>query len=278
MTVGNPLDLPSSPGLVDTHCHLGVLEAAGTLQQALDEAWASGMAGIIAVGLNLEDSLRCASIAEQEANVFFSVGWHPTEPAAPDPAEVRELEALLTHPKAVAVGEIGLDYYWRAGYHEVPSGIQKRSLAVLCELASGHDKPLLLHVRDAQDEIFAALGDGVEERGGIMHCFSGGKAHMQASLRHNFAISFAGPVTFRPNRELRELAGEVPADMYVVETDSPYLSPHPLRGRPNTPARVAITASTVAEARGISLADVCTESTANARRILRLDKWVKPVG
>jgi len=164
--------------LVDTHCHLALLDERGLLHQAIDGAAAAGIAHIVSVGLNLEDSDRNREIAEAHPGVTFSVGWHPHEPRAPDPRQLDALGELLDHPRAVAVGEVGLDLFFRPGYHEVPLDVQLRSLRAMLELALAHDKPVLVHDRDAHDEVCGAIAD-VGAADGIMHCFSGDLGHAQ---------------------------------------------------------------------------------------------------
>jgi TatD DNase family protein len=253
--------------LVDTHCHLVLLADQGLLNAALDGAHAAGVEVIVSVGLNLEDSIRNQALADQHAGVYFSVGWHPHEKAPPDTMQQRELAALLTHPKAVAVGEIGLDQYWRPGYHEAPLDVQQRSLHSMLELADASAKPVLVHDRDAHTEILTALHAHPRVRG-VMHCFTGDAAHARRCAEIGFLISFSGIVTF-PNAEaIKEAARVVGDDGYVVETDSPFLSPAPHRGRVNLPERVAVTAETVAALRGVGGGVVREQTTGNARALL----------
>jgi TatD DNase family protein len=261
--------------LVDTHCHLVLLADQGLLNTALEGAQAAGVEVIVSVGLNLEDSIRNQALADQHAGVYFSAGWHPHEKAAPDAAQQRDLAALLTHPKAVAVGEIGLDQYWRSGYHEVPLDVQQRSLHTMLELADASAKPVLVHDRDAHSEVLNALHEHPRVRG-VMHCFTGDAAHAKRCAEIGFLISFSGIVTF-PNAEpIKEAARAVGDDGYIVETDSPFLSPAPHRGRVNLPERVAVTAEAVAALRGVPGSVVREQTTANARALLGIA--VQPAG
>jgi TatD DNase family protein len=246
---------------------LVLLADQGLLNAALEGAQAAGVEVIVSVGLNLEDSIRNQAIADQHAGVYFSVGWHPHEKSAPDPAQQRDLAALLTHPKAVAVGEIGLDQYWRPGYHEVPLEVQQRSLHTMLELADAHAKPVLVHDRDAHSEILAGLQAHPRVRG-VMHCFTGDAEHAKRCADMGFLISFSGIVTF-PNAEpIKAAARAVGDDGYVVETDSPFLSPAPYRGRVNLPERVAVTAAAVATLRGVTEDLVREQTTTNAQALL----------
>ncbi|MFZ0130419.1 MAG: TatD family hydrolase [Candidatus Dormiibacterota bacterium] len=255
------------PPLVDTHCHLVLLEERGLLDAALEGAASAGVDEIISVGLNLEDSERNRRIAEEHTGVYFTCGWHPHEPAAPDGRQLDALAALLRHPKAVAVGEVGLDLFFRPGYHEVPLDIQQRSFQAMLELARDAGKPVLIHDRDAHDEVLAALGD-VPGSTGIMHCFSGDAAFARRCAERGLIASFSGIVTFPRTENIQDAARSVADDGFVVETDSPFLSPVPERGKPNLPERVAITAATVARLRGASVADVRAATTRTAHRVL----------
>jgi len=259
--------LAGTTPLVDTHCHLVLLADQGLLQAALEGAQAAGVEVIVSVGLNLEDSIRNQALVDQYPGVYFSVGWHPHEKSAPDASQQRDLAALLTHPKAVAVGEIGLDQYWRPGYHEVPLEVQQRSLHTMLELADAHAKPVLVHDRDSHDEVLTALQQHPRVRG-VMHCFTGDAEYATRCADIGFLISFSGIVTF-PNAEpIKEAARAVGDDGFVVETDSPFLSPVPYRGRVNLPERVAVTAAALASLRGVAELVVREQTTANARELL----------
>lgn len=255
------------PPLVDTHCHLVLLEERGLLDQALEGASAAGVDEIISVGLNLVDSDRNRQIAERHAGVYFTCGWHPHEPAAPDARQLDALAELLRHPKAVAVGEVGLDLFFRPGYHEVPLDIQQRSFRMMLELAGDAGRPVLIHDRDAHDEVLAAVGEVPGSRG-VMHCFSGDAAFARRCAQSGFVASFSGIVTFPRAEGIQDAARTVAADGFVVETDSPFLSPVPERGKPNLPGRVAITAAAVARLRDVPVEEVRAATTRTAHRIL----------
>ncbi len=257
------------PTLVDTHCHLVLLNERGLLDAALEGASAAGVDQIISVGLNLEDSDRNRLMAERYPDVYFTCGWHPHEKTAPDTKEIEALAELLCHPKAVAVGEVGLDLFFRPGYHEVPLSVQERSFRSMLELARDARKPVLIHDRDAHDEVLAAVSR-VPGSHGVMHCFSGDSAHALRCAEHGFIASFSGIVTFPRSDPVQGAARAVAADGFVVETDSPFLSPVPERGKPNLPERVAITAAAVARLRGETVEEVRAATTRTARRVLGL--------
>ena len=261
-----------APALVDSHCHLQVVAeraGAGAVERALERAAAAGVVQVICPGLNLEDSDRCREIAEAHAGVFFTVGWHPHERTAPDAAQRRALEELLGHPRAVGVGEVGLDQYWRPGYHETPLEVQRAALHQMLELASAHSLPAVIHDRDSHDEVLTAL-EAVAGVRAVMHSFTGDPVHARLCRERGFLLSFSGIVTFPRSEAIQAAAREVDAGGYLVETDSPFLAPVPHRGRPNTPAFVAATAAAVARLRGVDPATVAAETTAGARRLFAL--------
>jgi TatD DNase family protein len=262
-------DTAPSRALVDTHCHLVLLEERGLLDAAFESAAEAGVEQIVSVGLDVADSERNRVIAETHDNVWFTVGWHPHQRHAPDPAELVALDELLGHPRAVAVGEIGLDLFFRPGYHDTPLDEQQRSMHTMLELARSHDKPVVVHDRDAHDEVLAAIAahPGVC---GVMHCFSGDAAFARACVAAGYTISFSGIVTFPRSDAQQGAASAIGDDDYVVETDSPFLAPVPHRGRPNLPGYVAATAAAVARLRGVEDSLVRAQTTATARRLFRL--------
>ncbi|HEX6537786.1 MAG TPA: TatD family hydrolase [Candidatus Dormibacteraeota bacterium] len=260
-------DVPAA--LVDSHCHLVLLEERGLLQRALEGAAAAGVTQIVTVGVSLEDSEHNCAIAEAHDNVWFTVGWDPQQRHTPDSAEVKQLAALLRHPKAVAVGEVGLDLYFRPGYHETPVEVQQRSLRMMLELAVAHGKPVVIHDRDAHEQVLDAV-HAVPEARGVMHCFTGDAIHMRRCVERGFVVSFAGIVTFARTEALQQAAREAPPDAYVLETDSPFLTPVPHRGAVNIPERVADTAARVAELRGEPLDAVRRRTTITARALFGL--------
>jgi TatD DNase family protein len=255
--------------LVDSHCHLLLLEERGMLEESLAGAVAGGVEQIVTVGISLDDSDGNRRIAEQHPGVFFTVGWHPHEKTVPDAAQLRALAELLRHPRAVAVGEVGLDQYWRPGYHDVPIEAQRRSLRAMLELAVEHDKPVVIHDRDAHDEVLAALDDVPGVRG-VMHCFSGDAAFAAACVERGFLCSFAGTVTFPNSDGIQAAAASVGDEWLVVETDAPFLAPVPYRGRTNQPGYVGATCAAVARLRGASPDALARTATANARRLFAL--------
>ena len=215
------------------------------------------------------DSDRNRVIAEAHDNVWYTVGWHPHEPLAPDAAQLRALDELLGHPRAVAVGEIGLDLFFRPGYHDTPLDEQRRAMHAMLDLAGAHRKPVVVHDRDAHAEVLATIREHPAVRG-VMHCFSGDAVFAQECVAAGYAISFSGIVTFPRSEPIQAAAVAVGEHDYVVETDSPFLAPVPHRGRPNLPGYVAATAAAVARLRQVGEGEARAQSTATARRLFNL--------
>jgi TatD DNase family protein len=226
--------------VIDTHAHLGSLEDP---DQAVERAAQTGVARILTVGTDVEDGRRALELAERHDGVFAILGIHPHEAGTTTGADLAELRELLGHPKAVAVGETGLDWY----RDHAPRDDQRRVFAAQLELASKLGKPAVIHARAADDDTLAALAgfDGTV----VLHCFS--SPHMlPPALERGWFVSFAGNATFPKAVDLRLAATEVPAQRILAETDSPYLAPQPVRGRRNEPAYVVHTVAALARARG----------------------------
>jgi TatD DNase family protein len=228
--------------VIDTHAHLDALEDA---PQALARAREAGVGRVVTIGTTLDSCRAALGLAEREDGVFVSLGLHPHEAGTATEADVAELATLLDHPKAVAVGETGLDHFRDYAPHD-------RQLALFqaqAELAAAVGKPLVVHTRSADDETVAVLTGLPRGTKVVLHCFSSLRL-LGPALDNDWYVSFAGNVTYPKATELRTAAARVPADRILAETDSPYLSPQPVRGRPNEPAHVVHTLATLAEARG----------------------------
>jgi TatD DNase family protein len=228
--------------VIDTHAHLDALEDA---PQALARAREAGVGRVVTIGTTLDSCRAALGLAEREDGVFVSLGLHPHEAGTATEADVAELATLLDHPKAVAVGETGLDHFRDYAPHD-------RQLALFqaqAELAAAVGKPLVVHTRSADDETVAVLTGLPRGTKVVLHCFSSLRL-LGPALDNDWYVSFAGNVTYPKATELRTAAARVPADRILAETDSPYLPPQPVRGRPNEPAHVVHTLATLAEARG----------------------------
>jgi TatD DNase family protein len=254
--------------LVDTHAHLEDPRLRDDLPAVLDRARHAGVGQILAIGTTAQDSATVATMACTHPGVFAVVGIHPNEAAEATSEDWQAVRDLAAQPRVVALGETGLDRYWDRTPFPVQQAWFERHLTLGREL----ELPVVIHCRDSQADLIEQLARSQPPIHGVLHSFTGTWEEAQAFLDLGLYLSFAGMVTFK-NRSLdalREVAARVPGDRLLVETDSPYLSPHPHRGSTNEPARVAVTAERVAEVRGLSLAALAALTTANARRLFRL--------
>lgn len=227
---------------------------------------AAGVGECVCVGSDLPSSRRCLAFARAHAGVYAAVGVHPHEAKDAPPDYLAQLEALMTQEKAVALGEIGLDYY----YDLSPRDTQRRVLAEQVALAAERDWPTIYHIRDAHGEMVDFFRAQKRLPPGLIHCFSGSVEIAREYVRMGFFISFAGPLTFKKAPNLWEAAMNVPLDRLMVETDSPYLAPEPLRGRRNEPANVVWVLRRLAELRGLPEEEMARVTTENAHRFYRL--------
>ena len=247
--------------LFDTHAHLHFPEFDADRDAMLDRARAAGVRRMLTIGTEPESSRAAVALASREADVWATVGIHPHDAAGADAAALGEIERLAAEPRVVAVGEIGLDYFRNLS----PREDQQRAFRALLGLARRVGKPVVIHCRDAHDDVLRILAEErVADVRGIMHCFSGDLAIARRCLDLGLLISLAGPVTYPNARALPEVARFVPGDRLVVETDCPFLPPQGYRGKRNEPAYLAITATRVAELRGEPGESMAARMTVNA--------------
>ena len=254
---------------VDSHCHIPQLidSGGGTLEAILDRAKAAGVARMLSAGIDLESFPRLLEIAEQHEEVYVSAGIHPNHLAAICDGVADALKSCAVHRRVIGVGETGLDYF----HHEVAPAMQRDRFREHIRVARTIGKPLIVHLRDAGDDLFRILAEEhAEEVGGVMHCFTGGAQEASRALDLGFYLSFSGIITFKTAAALRRIAETVPLSRILIETDSPWLSPEPQRGKRNEPALVRHVAEAVAACQGISLAEVAAATTANFDRLFRL--------
>jgi TatD DNase family protein len=247
--------------LVDSHCHLDFPDFAEERDAVVARAGAAGVGMMVTISTRVKRFGSVLSVAEAYGNVFCSVGTHPHNAAEETDVTVAELVRLSAHPKVVAVGEAGLDYFYDRSPHDVQAAVFRNHIAAARETGL----PLVIHSRDADADMEAILRD---EKGKgafpfILHCFSSGAALAAAGVELGGYVSFSGILTFKKSEELREIAKSIPHDRLLVETDSPYLAPVPFRGKRNEPAYVAHTASVLAETIGMSAEEAAVLTTAN---------------
>jgi TatD DNase family protein len=237
--------------LIDTHAHLDLLE--GDVAEALERARLAGVTGVVAIGIDLASSRRAVEYAHTFPGVRAVVGMHPHDASGLDAAALRELRQLAGDPRVVGIGETGLDFY----RDRSPRPDQERAFRSLVELAREMVLPVVVHDREAHSDAMRILAEYAPFDGRlVMHCFSGDLEMANAILDMGGYISVAGPVTFHNAGRLQEIVKELPLDRLIIETDSPFLSPHPYRGKPNYPERLVLTAQKVAELKGIAVEDL----------------------
>ncbi|HSW65110.1 MAG TPA: YchF/TatD family DNA exonuclease [Dissulfurispiraceae bacterium] len=253
--------------MIDTHCHLEMKQFDEDRTAVIDRARASGIEYMITVASDLNGCESAVRLAEKHDCIFAAVGLHPHDAKDYSNATFERIMELSRSPKVVAIGEMGLDYYYDHSAREIQRTVFAEQLA----FAKERDLPAIVHSRDAQEDTLRIMeNSGV--RKGVMHCFSGDVAMAKRAIALGFHISLAGPVTFRNAAELREVAQMVPDDLLLIETDAPYLSPEPMRGKRNEPACLVHTAKHIAELRGITIEDLDRLTTLNAQRLFGIGK------
>jgi len=250
--------------IIDSHCHLDFPDFAGDLDAVLERARAAGVERMITIGTKVAKAPGVVAIAERYDDVFFTVGTHPHEAAGEGAEDFAAMRTFAQHPKCVGIGEAGLDYH----YDYAPRDVAKRVFRGQIRLARELDLPLVIHARDADDDIAVILAEEMAQGGfrAVLHCFTSSRALAEAALALGLMISFSGVVTFKKSEALRAIARDVPLDRILIETDAPYLAPTPHRGRRNEPAFVVATAGVVADARGMTFEPLAAATRANTLR------------
>lgn len=272
------LDPTFCTGLVDSHAHLDDRQFNKDREETIRRALAADVHCIITVGTDLESSRAALALAQQRAEaspqavalVYAAVGVHPHDAAQVTPSTLQELLHYASNDEVVAVGETGLDFYRNLSPHDC----QKEVFIAHLELARHVNKPVIIHDRDAHADTMAILREKGRNWQGVLHCFSGDREMALEAIQMGYYISFAGPVTYQNARRLQDLARELPLERMLIETDCPYLAPHPRRGQRNEPAYVRWVATKIAALREISLERVAQVTTENARRLFDLRRDV----
>lgn len=251
----------------DTHTHVAHRDYDGDREEMLGRARAAGVQALLCVGYDGPTSQAAVDTARaHDGWIFATVGYHPHDAQSYDDAAEQELRRLAQDPRVLAIGETGLDYYRNLS----PREAQHRAFARQIALARELGKPLVIHDRDAHDDVVALLrSEGARDVGGIMHCFSGDWPLAQQCIEQGFFIALGGTVTFKNAQVQQEVAQRVPLEWLLLETDCPYLAPVPYRGKRNEPAHVRLVAEKIAELRGLPVEELASITTRNAARALR---------
>jgi TatD DNase family protein len=247
--------------LIDSHCHLDFPDFAVELDDVVARAHGAGVSLMLTISTHVRRCDKLIAIAERYPGVYCSVGTHPHHAQEEPDVTVEEIIALTRHPKVVAIGEVGLDYH----YDKSPRAEQRQGFRRHIEAARQTGLPLIIHTREAEDDTVAILEEELA-RGpftGLLHCFTSKPELARRAVELGLYISFSGVLTFKKLHSLRETAAGVPMDRLLVETDSPFLAPEPLRGKTNEPAFVRHTAKTLAQVKGVSEAEIARQTTEN---------------
>ena len=256
--------------LFDTHVHLNARQYEKDREEVISRAFEAGVKHMVVVGFDEETIPLAIEIAEKYESIYAAVGWHPVD--AIDFVENKHIDylrKLSEHPKVVALGEMGLDYHW----DKSPKEVQMKVFRTQIRLAKEVGLPIIIHNREATEDVIQVLKEeSANEVGGIMHCFSGTIDQMHRCVDLNFYISLGGPVTFKNAKEVKEVAKEIPLNRLLIETDAPYLAPHPNRGKRNEPAYVKLVAKEIASLRKMTYEEIGQITTENAFRLFRIEK------
>lgn len=254
--------------LFDTHTHLNDQQFDQDREKVIRRAQEEfHVSYILNIGYNRESILSTIELIEQYDCIYAAVGWHPHDAISCTPKDLKWIQTLTSHPKVVAIGEIGLDYYRNHSPKEKQEEIFRKQIRIAREVGL----PIIIHNREADQDVIRILQEeNAAEVGGIMHCFSGDIKKMNQCLALNFFIGLGGIVTFKNAETTREVAIQVPSDSLLIETDCPYLAPHPFRGKRNEPGYVRFVAERIAELRGTSLEELAKSTTENAKRLFQI--------
>lgn len=255
--------------LIDSHCHLNFNAFDQDRAEVLARAKAAGIVACINPGINLADSQQVVNLAETIPTLYAAVGFHPNDAANFDEVALAQLRILAGRPKVVAIGEIGLDYYW----DQAPRPVQRRVFEQQLALAKELGKPVIVHQRETAADTMAILrqwGAGQDHLGLVLHSFSGDRAMAEEALELGFYIGVSGPVTFKNAHDLLEIVAALPLERLLVETDAPFLTPHPFRGKRNEPAHVRLVAERIAALKELPLAEVNRYLAENTVSLFRL--------
>jgi len=259
--------------VIDTHCHLNFDSYDADRDQVIARAAEAGVTRIINPGIDEATSRAALDLTKRYSNIYAAVGVHPNDTASFSEADLDWIEALAGEAKVVAIGEIGLDYHW----HDSPKEAQFKAFEAQLALAAKLGLPVIIHNREASDDIMAILENwtsslppALRDRPGVLHSFSAPKQIAERALAAGFYLGFTGPITFKNADDLRRIATSVPQDRLLVETDAPFLTPTPHRGQRNEPAYIPLMVARLASLHAIPVEQMAAATTANAERLFRL--------
>ncbi|WP_163114159.1 TatD family hydrolase [Bacillus velezensis] len=254
--------------LFDTHAHLNAEQFDTDLEEVIARAKAEKVERIVVVGFDKPTITRAMELIEEYDFIYAAIGWHPVDAIDMTEEDLSWIKELSSHEKVVAIGEMGLDYHWGKS----PKNVQKEVFRKQIALAKEVNLPIIIHNRDATEDVVTILKEeGAEEVGGIMHCFTGSAEVARQCMDMNFYISFGGPITFKNAKKPKEVAKEIPNDRLLIETDCPFLTPHPFRGKRNEPSYVKYVAEQLAELKGLTYEEIASITTENAKRLFRIN-------
>lgn len=254
--------------IFDSHCHLNHEDLYKGLNGVIERAKIAGVTRFLVVGYDKQSSLLAVDLANRFDFVYAAIGYHPTEIYGLSEEDFLDVMSLLKHPKVVALGEIGLDYYWIKDEKE--RELQKEYFIRQIDIANENDLPISIHNRDAINDCLQILKEHPVKMGGVMHCYSGSVESMHEFLKCGMYISFGGPVTFKNAKTPKEVATIVPLDKLLVETDSPYLAPHPFRGTQNEPAKIRLVVEEIARLRNMKFEEIEDATFENASKLFHV--------
>ncbi|MBB5149494.1 MULTISPECIES: TatD family hydrolase [Ureibacillus] len=253
---------------IDTHVHLNADQFQEDLQEVIDRARAAKVEKMIVVGFDRITIERAIKLIEEYEFIYAVIGWHPVDAIDCTEKDLAWIEELTHHPKVVGIGETGLDYYW----DKSPKEVQQELFRQQIRLAQKVNLPIIIHNRDATGDVVRILKEeNAQTVGGIMHCFSGSVETALECIKMNFMISLGGPVTFKNARLPKMVAKEIALEHLLIETDAPYLAPHPYRGKRNEPSFVPLVAEEIARLKEMSVEEVAKATTENAIKIFKLN-------
>lgn len=255
------------PTLIDTHAHLDFDNYQEDFDKVIEDAFKAGVERMIIPGVTIQDIPKIITLIDKYDCLYGAVGLHPSDAKDWDDNTYETLKEYAKHKKIIAIGEVGLDYYWDKTFNDVQQHVFREQIRLAKEL----NKPLIVHNRDAHEDTLSILKETEAANiGVVMHCFSGSAEFAIECTKLGFYIALGGPVTFKNAKKPKEVAKAVPVDKLLVETDSPFLTPHPYRGKTNYPHMVKLVAQEIASLRKISFEEVAKTTTENAQKLFKI--------